>query len=432
MGVTREGLAVGKHRRRTIWAVSLSILVAGLAVGVAGFAGVLQPTAAMPSPSPSPSPEPLPQAPEFPGIVENTDPVVFTAVFAGDILPHGSLVTSSERTSWATIFEKPTPWIAGADLGICHLESPVAPPGTSPSGYPRFAAPAALITGIRDSGWDGCSTASNHTVDQGMKGVIATLEEFDNHKLGVSGSARSQQEYESPQLYTVVAAGRQITVANISFSYGTNGLPKPGGNAWTVNTFNAGASNVDPILKRAQEARDMGADIVIASVHCCVEYRTQPTAAQQLTAQRIANSGLVDLYVGHHAHVPQPIVKLDGGPNGDGMWVAYGLGNFVSNQSSHCCSANTSNGILMTATFSVDVDGVVDVGVEWTATTVDRGNRHKMYILSDVPNGAGSLSASQVSDRYRRVREAVGTAAPERTEPAEKHAIVVYPLPRDA
>ena len=100
------------------------------------------------------------------------------------------------------------------------------------------------------------------------------------------------------------------------------------------------------------------------------------------------------------------------------MWTAFGLGNFLSNQDGGCCTAQSNNGVLLTSTFTQRDDGLFNVAVEWTATTVEIGARHTMHVLSDPTAAFGALSAAQVSQRHALVAEAVGTAAPERTEPA--------------
>src|SRR5690606_1669690 len=100
---------------------------------------------------------------------------------------------------------------------------------------------------------------------------------------------------------------------------GLNGLPKPDGKPWAANTYNANSANVGSVIKDAKSAREQGADVVVVSLHCCVEYVTQPGSAQREAAEKLAESGVVDLVIGHHAHVPQPIEKLKGGPHGDGM-----------------------------------------------------------------------------------------------------------------
>ncbi|WP_082104879.1 CapA family protein [Demequina maris] len=369
------------------------------------------------SPTPTPSPEP--------------EPVRFTLVAAGDVLPH-TPVNDSARTAdgydYTALMKGVKRYIAGADLALCHMEVPVSPGGVEPSGYPLFSAPKALVRDLAKVGWDGCSTASNHTVDRGTAGVEATLDAFDAAGLQHSGSARTKKEAATTAMYEVTSGDRTVTVANISFAYGTNGMPVA--SPWQVGLFDADDADAGPIIDAARKARKQGADVVIASVHCCVEYRTEPTDAQRSIATQIAESGQVDLYVGHHAHVPQPIELLPGGPSGNGMWTAFGLGNFLSNQGTQCCVAATSNGVLLSAAFTVDPDGEVAVDAAWTATTVDRLDRHAMHVLTDIRDGAGTLSAAEVTSRLTAVRDAVGDEAPMRRKPVRSLADDVVVVPR--
>jgi len=364
-----------------------------------------------PSPSPTPSPTPDPDA-------------EFTIVAAGDVLPHQPVTSSATdhgTIDFGPLLAPTAPWVQGADLALCHLEVPIAPAGSKPSGYPVFGAPAQLVPGLVGQGWDGCSTASNHSVDRGFAGVRTTLDLLDESGLGHVGTARTAAEAAQPQLYTLERAGQTITVAHIAATYGTNGMPVDTDKPWSVTRI-----DVPAMVDEARAARAAGADLVVASVHCCVEYQTAPTADQQEIAQQLADSGEIDLYLGHHAHVPQPIAHLEGGPDGSGMWVAYGLGNFVSNQDGACCSPKTDSGVLLTAHVrspgGFDAEGraagpVRVTGVEWTGVTVDRRGGHRVYALSDIVDGTGTLSAAEVAARRERVHDAVGDAAPERTEP---------------
>jgi poly-gamma-glutamate synthesis protein (capsule biosynthesis protein) len=365
--------------------------------------------------------------------------VSFTLIAGGDVLPHDGVILSASRTGtydfhplWGAL----DPWISGADLAICNMEAPVAPAGTEPDGYPLFAAPKEIVAALDDQGWDGCSTSSNHSVDQGWNGVVATLDAFDEERLGAVGTARSAEEAASPPSRGSTGGTRVITVAHIAYTYGTNGRPLPAGKPWSVNTFDYKNADATPILNAAQAARDAGANVVIATIHNGNEWYTAPTSYQVALAQKIADSGLVDLYIGHHVHVPQPIEKLSGGPNGDGMWVAYGLGNYISNQdavtlaSTTAYASLTSNGVLMTATFTVDLDGTVHTEVGWTAITVDRRDHHTMHVLSDIPGGAGTLSAAEVASRYQHVKDAVGPQAPELQIPPEQLADSAYVIRR--
>jgi poly-gamma-glutamate capsule biosynthesis protein CapA/YwtB (metallophosphatase superfamily) len=360
--------------------------------------------------------------------------VTFSLVAAGDVLTHGPVMDSARSGGsydFGPLFAPSSPFVAAGDIALCHLEVPVAPPGTAPSGYPMFGAPASIVGDLGDAGWDGCSTASNHSVDRAFSGIEATLDEFENEGLGHTGTARSEHEAAQVQFYNVVEGDRTVKVAHISYTYGLNGLPKPAGKPWSVNVFNASGADVSPIIDAAQDARDKGADVVVASVHCCVEYQTQPTDTQRSIVAQIAESGLVDLYVGHHAHVPQPIARIDGGPGDTGMWAAYGLGNFISNQAlENVGHAETSNGLLITATFSVSPSDDVEVDVAWTAITVDRAGKHTVYPITESTGAVGTLSASVVKARWQLVADAVGDQVAELTSPGEPSADFVWSTAR--
>lgn len=355
-------------------------------------------------PLPSPTPTRAPDA-------------EFTIVAAGDVLPHLAVLTSARQADGAfdlrPLLEPLDPWIGGADLALCHLEVPVAPPGVAPSGYPLFGSPAAVVDGLQAQGWDGCSTASNHAVDRGFAGVTATLGALDAAGLGHVGTARSAAEASQPQLYRLVRGGQTLTVAQLAATYGTNGMPVDDDKPWSVNLI-----DVPALVDQAVAARVAGADLVVASIHCCVEYQTEPNPEQVAVNQALADSGAIDVVIGHHAHVPQPVARLAGGPRGEGMWVFYGLGNFLSNQDGACCSAKTDSGLLGTVHVRKPPDEPARVTtVQWTGVTVDRRGQHRVYALAEIAGGAGTLGAVEVADRAARVAAATGTQARQRTTP---------------
>ncbi|WP_245534445.1 CapA family protein [Xylanimonas cellulosilytica] len=373
--------------------------------------------------APSVSPTPPPPPPE---------PAVFTLVAAGDVLLHNAVTRSATQDGvldYSAVLSGLDAWVQGADLALCHFETPVVPPGQEVTTYPVFGVPAQIVTDLQEQGWDGCSTASNHSIDRKFTGIEATLEAFDAVGLGHVGTARSQEESDAPQLYTLEREGRTITVAQLSITYGLNGFTLPEDKPWAVDLL-----DVERTIARAAAARAVGADLVVVSLHDGTEYRADPTENQVAVTQALADSGVVDLVLGHHAHVPQPVAHLAGGPDGVGMWVAYGLGNMVSNQSADCCAAATSNGLLLTATITAEPDAPARVtGVEWTGLTVDRSAGHRVRALPDAiadPAG-GSLSAEELAARAQRVVDVVGTAAPERTTPPTPTgpAPVVVPRP---
>jgi len=357
----------------------------------AGPAGGGSAKAVAPTPTPQPTPEPDAR---------------FTIVAGGDVLPHIPVLTSARTASgydFTPLLAGVDPWISGADLALCNMEVPVAPSGTAPTGYPMFGTVPEVVRDLRKQGWNGCSTASNHTVDRGLAGLEATITTFDAHGLGHVGSARTADE-ATPQVYRLERAGRTFTIAHLAMTYSTNGLTIP--HPWSVSLI-----DTDKVIAQATQARADGADMVLVSLHCCVEYITAASAQQVQVATKLAESGVVDLIIGHHAHVPQPIEMLPGGPHGDGMWVAYGLGNFVSNQSGRSASAQllvvevTATGADPGAGLEAGPPVVTSVG--YVPITVDlRG--HKVYALTQIPGGTAGLSAAQVASRLREVADAAG------------------------
>lgn len=397
-----------------------------------------------PAPTADPTPEPTTDEPTAePTTPEPTTPAVedveFTIGAVGDVLPHDTPIRTARDDAggdgydFRPMLEATRPYSEGVDLMLCNFEVPLSMPGETPSGYPSFGAPEELVGNLADLGYEGCSTGTNHTLDRGPDNAMYTLDVFDSEGLGHAGSARSQEEADAPQLYVLERGGRTITVAQIGGSYGTNGIPIPADAPWVINTFspdimNPGSYDPSEIIAQATAAREAGADIVVATLHWGVEYQLAPNVEQTAMAEALASSGQIDLVVGTHPHVPQPYALLDGGPDGSGMWVAWSLGNFISNQDSNCCISQTATGLFMTATISAPADGPARVtGMAWTPMTVDRVGQQRVYPLLDLVNGERpgilALSDATLQQRLDEVEEimdsSTGADFPLLDEPSE-------------
>ena len=136
--------------------------------------------------------------------------------------------------------------------------------------------PPEIAPALVDTGYDACSTASNHTMDAGAAGIDRTLDTLDADHLRHTGSARSAAEARKVLTFDV----RGTKVALLSYAYGLNGRSNPPGEPWHVNI-------IDPakILADAHRAKAGGADIVVVALHWGVEYVHPPTAMQRTLAQ---------------------------------------------------------------------------------------------------------------------------------------------------
>lgn len=393
----------------------------GPATGSSPSAGPNSGPSAGPSTDPSASPSPeQPTGPSTPSPTPTRpEPdAELTLLAGGDVLTHAPVnesATGSAGIDYSPLLAGIDPWVAGADLALCHLEVPVAPPGVRPSGYPVFRAPEEIVRDLGEQGWDGCSTASNHAADAGYDGIAATLDALDRAGMGHVGTARDRRESWGAQYYELRRGGRTVTVAHLATTYGLNGTEPPRG-AWSVDIV-----DTDRIARQARAARAAGADLVVVSLHDGHEYVADPTPHQQDVTTALARSRQVDLVIGHHAHVPQPMARLRGGPRGSGMWVSYGLGNLLSNQGPDCCGGTASAvGLLLLADIVQPAEGPARVtGMRWAATTVDLAAGHRLRSTRDAlaRPGRGRLTETELRERFRIARDAAGDAVDEQRTP---------------
>ncbi|MCP2259098.1 poly-gamma-glutamate synthesis protein (capsule biosynthesis protein) [Streptoalloteichus tenebrarius] len=288
-----------------------------------------------------------------PGSVAVTAASTFTVVATGDVLIHqeGALVRQAAAAGAARgvgydfgrVFTDVAPVVEGADLAICHLETPVSEPGGPFTGYPAFSVQPQIIDALRGAGYDTCSTASNHSLDAGFPGLARTLDALDARGMRHTGTFRTAEESRTPLLLDVGG----VRVGHLAWTYGLNGIPKPEGREWSVNVFDPDVPEVDGMLAEARRVREAGADVVIATVHCCEEYVHEPPPNQVEIARRLLASPDVDLVIGHHGHVVQPFERING------KWVAYGLGNHVAEQG----RGETEDSVVARFTFSRDAHG---------------------------------------------------------------------------
>jgi poly-gamma-glutamate capsule biosynthesis protein CapA/YwtB (metallophosphatase superfamily) len=245
-------------------------------------------------------------------------------VATGDLLIHKPVANRAladgggRHYDFRRMLSKVKPLVAGADLAICHIETPLSADDKGISGYPVFNTPHELADAVAWAGYDGCSTASNHSVDRGVAGVKETLGALDANRVAHAGTARNAKESRRIELHQVGAA----VVAHLSYTYGTNGIPVPSGAPWSVNI-----TSVSKILADAHRAKAAGATFVVVSLHWGQEYQVAPTAQQLAQAKALLASTDVDLILGDHVHVQQPVARI-----GD-KYVVFGMGNLLSNQS---------------------------------------------------------------------------------------------------
>jgi poly-gamma-glutamate synthesis protein (capsule biosynthesis protein) len=285
-----------------------------------------------------------------------SDPHSITILGAGDVLLHPDLWQQAQADAAAhgeqgydfgPLFDGVRSQIASADLAVCHVETAMATPTGPFHGFPTFNVPPQIAKNLADLGYDTCSTASNHTLDQGVAGIKRTLDALDAASVHHAGSYRTKADHDTVNMIDV----KGVKIAQLSYAFGFNAFHRPAGREWIVNQIDKAA-----ILAEAHRARAAGAAIVVVSLHWGTEYQHTPNKQQAALAKELMASPDIDLILGHHAHVVQPIEQING------KWVVYGMGNQVAH---HDKPVNDNReGIMPTITFQETTPG------HWTATKI--------------------------------------------------------------
>lgn len=370
-----------RRRRRPIGcAVSFFLIVMVAGGGLAAFGyvrwqGDRQPSSPRGQVSTAPSPSPAPKR-------------QVTILGAGDVIAHPEVWEQARADGGGTnydffpIFQGVSETISAADLAICHLETPVASKGATPSGFPLFNAPPEVLDGLKKAGFDGCSTASNHAMDQGATGVTRTLDALDKAGLGHAGTARTAEEAATVKLYDV----KGVKVAHLSYTYGF-GQQRPAGKEWMANRIDPAA-----IKAAALKAREVKADIVLVSLHWGTEGEHMPNADQDRLAKDLLASPDIDVIFGHHAHSVQAMERING------KWVAYGLGNQVARHSENLQWQR--EGVMARMTFTEQSAG------KWQATKAEAiatwtDNTPKLRII-ELPRVLASQGLSAITRAFHQ------------------------------
>ncbi len=217
------------------------------------------------------------------------------------------------KPSYTTI----KPLVEEHDLAFINQETLMCGEGYELSYYPRFNSPRELGDAVVDAGFDIIGMANNHMLDKGEKGLLATLDYWEQQPVTLTGAYRNREAFDE----ITVIEKNGISIALLSFTEHTNGL-----------YLREGSETYVPYMDKALVAEmvaaaDALADITIVSMHWGNEFTFKVNATQTEYAKIICENG-GDVILGHHPHTIQPIEWIEAGENK--TLCVYSLGNFMS------------------------------------------------------------------------------------------------------
>ena len=324
----------------------------------------------------------------------------FSIVMVGDALIHYGLYADAKQSDGSYDF-KPMlsnlkPIISKYDLAYYNQETILGGTKMGLSSYPMFNSPQEVGDAFIDCGFDLVSLATNHTMDKGEAGVLASVEYWKKHPdIITSGQWSSQEERDDIKVYEK----NNIKYAFISYTMWNNGLPTPQGKSYLNNEYSQEKAKAD-----IEKIRDK-VDVVMVAMHWGTEYSLGYDNDQEREAKYLSDLG-VDIIIGAHPHVVEPVQYLNDGKT----LVIYSLGNVISDQD----GTERLTGLIMEAKVKKHIDkddnvtvSVVEPRAELVYTYANRhtGGYNKSFKLYTYPQLNDKLLPDYKSyyDKYKKI-----------------------------
>lgn len=354
------------------------VIVIGLCLKTPGSTKSNQKPSASQGNSNTPSPTDGTEAPteEAPQLVSTA-----TVLSTGDILMHGKVINSGKQDdgsyNFDSIFQYVKSYAQAADFSVANLETTLCGTdnGYAYAGNPKFNCPDAIVDSLKGAGFDMLLTANNHADDTSLVGYKRTLNVVREKGLDTLGTYLSADE----QKWTIEEVnGIKIGMVCYTYSDGfsQNGYPLLNYNEVGENgilnyfTYDKLPEFYTQLQGYLDEMQAAGAEATVVYLHWGEEYKWKtgegPNANQTAMAQKLCDMG-VDVIVGGHPHVVQPVDLLQSGTDAEHKAIVlYSMGNAVSNQRKEEMqqsepTGHTEDGVLFCVTFAKYSDGSVFV-----------------------------------------------------------------------
>ncbi len=340
--------------------------------------------------------------------VPTPEPVTYeeiTLLSVGDLMYHGPQLTgaydaSSQTYDFTGSMQYVKDIVSAADYAVANLETTLN--GGTPTSYPRFNSPDSVLDSLQYAGFDLLLLSNNHSYDTGSSGLIRTWEKVREKGFDVAGSAAQ----ESAKSYFVKnIGGVQIGFLDYGYESGKrdgndiflNGIRVKEQYASLLDTFNYDRQDefFSEVSFRMKEMKEAGADMIVLYIHWGDEYHLEPNSKQKAIAQGLCNLG-VDVIIGSHPHVIQPMEILEAEQGEHQTICFYSMGNFLSNQNrrtlteagylSTQMSVYTENGLMVQLTIRKYSTGEVVVSkIQYIPTWVHRYTKNGKLAHEIIP-----------------------------------------------
>lgn len=296
-----------------------------------------------------------------------------TISLAGDLMCHITQYTYAKtkdgKYDFNPSFAEVKKYLSAADLAIGNLETTFAGAEKGYSGYPNFNTPDEYAEALKNAGFDLLVMSNNHSMDTEEKGLLRTIEVVEKNKFHRTGTYVSQRDRDSVRIFNL----NGIRLGVLNYTYGTNFLLPSKGKEYMLNLIDTALIKSDISVARKQ-----GAEAVLVYFHFGPEYHTEPSEYQKQVVAKTIEYG-ADIIIGAHTHVLQPMefyktqnAMLDTG------FIAWSLGNFISNQKDRYCDAGVILNLMLEKNVTKNKIRIAEAS--YIPTWVYRGTSEKKKI----------------------------------------------------
>lgn len=334
--------------------------------------------------------------------VKNPDSLIdITINLVGDLMCHKPQVTNATigpgRYDFNPSFTYVKKYLEDADITIGNLETTFAGSSEPYSGYPAFNSPDAYCLALKENGFDFLVTANNHSMDTKEEGLLRTIDVIRKTGLGSTGTFISQRDKDSIRILDI----KGLKLGILNYTYGTNGKYPSAEHKYMLNVTDSA-----DVTQSVKQAYAKGADIVMVFYHMGTENITEPTTGQK-DAVRYALDAGAKIVIGAHPHVIGPTKIFQDSATHETSFVAYSLGNFLSNQ----YWRYTDAGVILTLHLQKNIlqKKTHFVSAEYLPTWVYRGDGgKKQHIIfpADMVNDTIMLPEFLHSSHIQKLKEA--------------------------
>lgn len=344
-----------------------------------------------------------------------------TMVYNAQLL--GQYDASTKKYNFNNNFEYVKKYIEKADYSMLNLETTLT--GNKVyrySSYPKFNSPDELADGLKNAGFDLVSTANNHAYDKGGLSIKNTLTTLKDKNLDVVGTRKNNGERY------IIKKINNINIGITSYSYGKiignnkylNNVKISNEYKNSINIFDSSSvdrafNNIDYTLKKMKDT-----DLQVVYLHWGDKYSLKENSFQKKLAQKLCDAG-VDIIIGYHPHVVQPVTTIKSSNNKHETVVAYSLGNFLSNQTRDQFNQYTEDGLMINIDISkgsTDKEAKVEK-VTCIPTWLNKyyNNKTAKYVYEIIPiadksdlDKIDNLSESKIKKSYKNTASQVETS----------------------